>query len=63
MRSWSAEDAQGAFEMYGNPSVAEANGGREPVRGLAPRCGNGTLGFAVVSEPTSTAPVGSRGSR
>jgi RimJ/RimL family protein N-acetyltransferase len=35
MRSWSAEDAQGAFEIYGDPGTAEAIGRREPVRGLA----------------------------
>jgi hypothetical protein len=26
MRSWSAEDAQGASEIYGDPRTAEANG-------------------------------------
>lgn len=35
MRSWAAEDAPGAFEIYGDPGTAEAIGRRKPVRGLA----------------------------
>ncbi|NJP95476.1 GNAT family N-acetyltransferase [Nonomuraea sp. FMUSA5-5] len=35
LRSWSAEDAQGAFEIYGDPAVAKAIGRRRPVRDLA----------------------------
>jgi RimJ/RimL family protein N-acetyltransferase len=34
LRSWSAEDAQGAFEIYGDPRTAEAIGMRKPVRDL-----------------------------
>ena len=35
MRPWSAEDAQGTFEIYGDARTAEAIGRCEPVRGLA----------------------------
>lgn len=35
MRPWSAEDAAGAFEIYGDPETARAIGRREPVRDLA----------------------------
>lgn len=35
MRSWSAEDAQEALEIYGDPRTSEAIGRRAPVRGLA----------------------------
>jgi RimJ/RimL family protein N-acetyltransferase len=35
LRSWSAEDAQGAFEIYGDPRIAKAIGRRQPVRDLA----------------------------
>jgi RimJ/RimL family protein N-acetyltransferase len=35
LRSWSAEDAQGAFEIYGDPRTAEAIGRQQPVRDLA----------------------------
>ncbi|WP_206751661.1 GNAT family N-acetyltransferase [Kribbella sp. VKM Ac-2500] len=35
LRSWSAEDAQAAFEIYGDPGTAEATGMRKPVRDLA----------------------------
>jgi RimJ/RimL family protein N-acetyltransferase len=35
LRSWSAEDAQGAFEIYGDPSTAKAVGRRQPVRDVA----------------------------
>lgn len=35
LRSWSAEDAQGAFEIYGDASTAMAIGRRRPVRDLA----------------------------
>ena len=32
LRSWSAEDAQGAFEIYGDPRTAMAIGRPQPVR-------------------------------
>ncbi|GAA2890353.1 GNAT family N-acetyltransferase [Nonomuraea rubra] len=35
LRSWSAEDAQEAFEIYGDPRIAKAIGRRQPVRDLA----------------------------
>jgi RimJ/RimL family protein N-acetyltransferase len=35
LRSWSAEDAQGAFEIYGDPRTAEAIGMRNRVHDLA----------------------------
>jgi len=35
LRSWSAQDAPGAFEMYGDPRIAEAIGLRNPVPDLA----------------------------
>jgi RimJ/RimL family protein N-acetyltransferase len=35
LRSWSAEDAQGAFEIYGDPRTAKAIGRRQPVRDVA----------------------------
>jgi RimJ/RimL family protein N-acetyltransferase len=35
LRSWSAEDAPGAFEIYGDPRTAKAIGRRQPVRDLA----------------------------
>jgi RimJ/RimL family protein N-acetyltransferase len=35
MRPWSAEDAAGAFEIYGDPATAQAIGRRHPVRDLA----------------------------
>jgi RimJ/RimL family protein N-acetyltransferase len=35
LRSWSAEDAQGAFEIYGDPRTAMAIGRLQPVRDLA----------------------------
>lgn len=35
LRSWSAEDAQGAFEIYGDPRTAKAIGRAQPVRDLA----------------------------
>lgn len=35
MRSWSADDAVEAFEIYGDPGTAIAIGRREPVRDLA----------------------------
>jgi RimJ/RimL family protein N-acetyltransferase len=35
LRSWSAEDAQGAFEIYGDPRTAEAIGMRKSVRDVA----------------------------
>lgn len=35
LRSWSAQDALGACEIYGDPRTAEAAGLRQPVRGLA----------------------------
>ncbi|GAA1299511.1 hypothetical protein Psi02_62780 [Planotetraspora silvatica] len=35
LRSRSAEDAHGAFEIYGDPRTAKAIGRRQPVRDLA----------------------------
>lgn len=35
LRSWSAEDTQGAFEIYGDPRTAKTIGRRQPVRDLA----------------------------
>jgi hypothetical protein len=35
LRSWSAEGAQGAFEIYGDPRIAKAIGGPQPVRDVA----------------------------
>jgi RimJ/RimL family protein N-acetyltransferase len=35
LRAWSAEDAPLAFEIYGDPTTAEAVGRRSPVRDLA----------------------------
>ncbi|MFL6054376.1 MAG: GNAT family N-acetyltransferase, partial [Actinoallomurus sp.] len=35
LRSWSADDAQGAFEIYGDPRTAKAIGMRQPVRDVA----------------------------
>ena len=35
LRSWSAQDAPGAFEMYGDPRIAEGIGLRNPVPDLA----------------------------
>jgi RimJ/RimL family protein N-acetyltransferase len=35
MRPWSAEDAVGAFEIYGDPGTARTIGRREPVHDLA----------------------------
>ncbi|MBE1876536.1 GNAT family N-acetyltransferase [Myceligenerans pegani] len=34
LRSWSAEDAEGAFEIYGDPGTAQAIGLRQPVRDI-----------------------------
>jgi RimJ/RimL family protein N-acetyltransferase len=35
LRSWSAEDTQGAFEICGDPRTAKTIGRRQPVRDLA----------------------------
>ena len=35
LRSWSTEDADGAFEIYGDPRTATAIGRTQPVRDLA----------------------------
>jgi hypothetical protein len=35
LRSWSAEDAQGAFEIHGDPRIAKAIGRPQPVRDVA----------------------------
>lgn len=63
LRSWSAQDAPGAFEMYGDPRVAEAIGLRNPVSDLAEMRDLLPVGSAVVSEPGAARPVGSGGSR